>query len=93
MMDCQQIIYREHAVKRMFERGITAEAVEAIIAHGEIIKEYPDDKPFASFLLLDYKDGKPIHVVASKDNGVCYIITVYQPDPTIWEDDFKTKRI
>ncbi|MFN7118871.1 MAG: DUF4258 domain-containing protein [Saprospiraceae bacterium] len=92
-MNCQQVIYREHAIKRMFERNITAETVEEILANGEVIKDYPDDKPFASCLLLGYKDGQPIHIVASEDQGICYVITVYEPDSTIWNKDFKTKRI
>jgi hypothetical protein len=91
-MNCQQVIYREHAVKRMFERGISTEAVEEILAIGEIIKEYLDDKPFPSFLLLGYMEERPIHIVASEDTGICYVITVYEPDALLWNDNFKTKR-
>lgn len=92
-MNCQQVIYREHAIKRMFERSITAEVVEVILASGEVIKEYLDDKPFPSLLLFGYNNGQPVHVVASEDDGICYVITVYEPDSMIWNGDFKTKRI
>ncbi len=76
----------------MFERSITAEEVEDILANGEVIRTYPDDKPFVSYLLLGYINNRPIHIVASKDDPICYVITVYEPDPTIWNEDFKTKR-
>ena len=35
-----------------------------------------------------------IHVLAGRDSSTaaCYIITVYEPYSTIWEDDFKKRR-
>ncbi len=91
-MECTDIVYREHAIKRMFERSITVDAVEAVIEKGDIIKQYPDDKPFTSYLLLGYFENRPIHVLVSKDENICFVITVYEPDPTIWQDGFKTKK-
>ncbi len=38
------LIYREHAIQRMFERDILEENVEDTIKNGEIIEEYIDDK-------------------------------------------------
>ena len=52
------------------------------------IKEYPDDKPYPSRLILGWKEGKPLHVVAAET----IIITVYQPDPTLWNADFRSKK-
>lgn len=91
-MDCEKIVYREHAIKRMFSRKISPDMVAQILATGEVIRSYDDDKPFSSFLFLGYDGDRPIHVVASKDNSTCYIITVYVPDPEIWQNDFKTKK-
>jgi len=91
-MQCPQIIYREHALKRMFERSISVDAVEAVIENGDIIKEYPDDKPFASYLFLGYFENRPFHVLVSKNGEMCFVITVYEPDPVIWQEDFKTKK-
>lgn len=34
-----------HALQRMFEREITIEAVKTAVASGEVIAEYPDDRP------------------------------------------------
>jgi len=78
----------------MFERGIRTNAIKAVIESGEVIGNYPDDKPFPSFLVLGWIESTPIHVVLSIDisSQECYIITVYVPDVGIWQPDFRTKR-
>jgi hypothetical protein len=78
----------------MFSRSIAPEQVRQIVNDGEIIAEYPDDIPFPSTLLLGYSDTRPIHVLTGRDfsTATCYIITVYEPDPLIWEDNFKRRR-
>jgi hypothetical protein len=75
------------------ERSITIEDVKKAIMTGEIIKQYEDDKPFPSCLLLGLSlQGVAIHVVASTDNGYLYIITAYHPDENDWEMDYKTRK-
>ncbi|MDX2000813.1 MAG: DUF4258 domain-containing protein [Chitinophagales bacterium] len=92
-MDCNGIITSLHAFKRMLERNITPEQVEEAIAYGEIIKEHPDDKPYASMLILKIFGQMPLHIVISKNEvGACIVITVYVPDIEVWEHDFKTKK-
>jgi hypothetical protein len=60
---------------------------------GEIIKQYTDDKPFPSCLVLGLSLGKKsTHVVASIDGKFLYIITAYYPSEDEWEDDMKTRR-
>lgn len=88
------VIYRRHALQRMVERGIPRAAVLAAFESGEIIREYPDDQPFASRLILVWHDGLPVHVVAARDaaQAVEYIITVYRPDPSEWEADFRRRK-
>ncbi len=44
---CNGIITSLHAFRRMLERNISDEDVENVIISGEVIKEYPDDKPYA----------------------------------------------
>jgi hypothetical protein len=90
---CRDFIYRKHALERILSRNINPEDIEQTIKTGEIINEYPEDKPFISFLVLGYINNKPIHVVVSQDlNGNCIIITSYVPDQKIWNNDFKTKK-
>ena len=59
----------------------------------EIIKQYEDDKPFSSCLILGMSIGnKFIHVVVSTDNDFIYLITAYIPNKEQWEDDLKTRK-
>ncbi len=89
-----EVIYRRHALQRMIERSIPRAAVLAALAGGEVIREYPEDHPFASRLLLAWHDGEPLHVVAARDvaAAVEYVITVYRPDPAEWTADFRRKQ-
>ena len=94
-MDCRQIFFRGHAVRRMFERGVAKDDVVAVITSGEVIIEYPDDKPYPSFLVLGWRAGEALHVVVAEDrpSQACYVITVYVPDPAVWSADFKRRRL
>ncbi|MBS1920825.1 MAG: DUF4258 domain-containing protein [Bacteroidetes bacterium] len=83
----------EHSFRRMFEREILPDDVLDVVRNGEIIKEYPEDKPYPSFLILKFVNYRPIHVVIAKNavNDLCFVVTVYEPDPETWSKDFKTK--
>jgi len=93
-LNFNSIIYSSHAVQRMFERSISVDEVEGIINDWYVIKSYPEDKPFPSVLILGKSKNKPIHVIAGTDNDqkVCHVITVYQPDPESWSEDFTERR-
>jgi len=89
------IQYRIHVTQRMFQRDISDDEVLTIVASGRIIERYEEDFPFPSMLLNGLtKTGRPLHVVAGIDTAErrIFIITVYQPDPLRWSDDF-TRRI
>lgn len=87
------LVFREHALLRMAERGIRHQDVKATLAQGEVIRHYPDDTPYPSRLLLHWMEGQPLHVVAAPaGDDTEIIITVYRPDPALWEPDFKRKR-
>jgi len=89
-----RLIYRQHAVKRMYERGIAEDEVEHALISGEVIANYPNDTPYPSALLLGHAGTKAIHVVYADDieTGTRIIITVYEPDPKIWQDGLKKRR-
>jgi Domain of unknown function (DUF4258) len=67
-MYCQNLVFSRHAIQQMFYRRISKNEVETAIVYGEIIEENLDDEPFPSYLIFDYVDGKPIHVVLSYMN-------------------------
>ena len=64
----EKIIYRFHAVQRMFERKITVEEVRYALEAGEVIEEYSDDTPYPSCLILGCHRGRAIHVVAANNS-------------------------
>lgn len=87
------LIYRKHAIIRMFERSIRDEDIRSVLSSGEIISDYPNDTPYPSRLILGWIDGNPIHVLtAQSENGQTIIITAYRPDSKLWECDFKRKK-
>jgi hypothetical protein len=92
-MTCASFAFSNHAVVQMFKRNISAEDVEQGVHLGEIIRNYPQDQPYPSCLILFFTEDRPIHIVVSQDpvSQTCFIITTYIPDPTIWNPDFKSK--
>ncbi len=78
----------------MVSRNISDVDVRTVIQNGEVIKEYPDDKPYPSKLLFAMVGYRPIHLVIGKiqETGECIVITVYIAGEDIWEPDFKTKK-
>ena len=61
-----KIEWQRHALERMMQRGISRETVKNILISGEIIGDYPDDKPFPCALFFGWNEGEPFHVVAAK---------------------------
>ena len=87
------IAVTEHARIRLIERGIAINDVVSCISSGEIIKQYEDDKPFPSCLILGTSThNTPIHIVVSSDSEYIHLITAYYPDADKWESDFKTRK-
>ncbi len=93
-MNKGKLIYSNHAVQQMFKRNISTNAVEKVIENGEIIKSYPEDTPYPSFLLLGFHEQRPIHIVYSYDSikSNVIIITVYEPSAKIWGKNFKNRK-
>ncbi|MDO8928768.1 MAG: DUF4258 domain-containing protein [Bacteroidota bacterium] len=92
-MDCKTIHFSGHAIAQMFKRNISVEEIEFVIRNGKIIKEYPEDKPYVSQLLIGIFNSRVLHVVASGDKiGNCYVITAYHPDINLWNSDFTSKK-
>jgi hypothetical protein len=88
------IEWQRHALEQMMERGITRETVKEVLRHGEIIEDYPDDKPYPSALFLGWIRSEPFHAVAAFDSLTekCFVITAYKPDLEHFESDYKTRR-
>ena len=93
-MDCSSVHYSRHAIERMFQRGFPPAAIAAVLQADEVIASYPEDTPYPSQLLLGFVSEQPVHVVVARDpaTGACFVVTVYRPDPQLWEQDYKTRR-
>ncbi len=65
-----------------------------IVARGETIAQYPDDKPYPSRLLLGLVGAKFLHVVVALDVSVgdCVVVTAYEPAIMQWGADFRTRK-
>lgn len=94
MRDKAVIIFKDHAIIRMFERGIAKQEAIEVIEQGEIIEQYKDDYPYPSYLIFKIVNDKPIHMVVADNISEMQktIVTVYIPDSANFELDFKTRK-
>ena len=75
------IAITEHARIRLYERNINVDDIINGIDTGEIIKQYEDDKPLPSCLILGFSvKSQYIHIVVSFEPDFIYLITAYFPD-------------
>lgn len=88
----ENMVLTQHSRKRFSERGIKIQDITNAIETGEIIEDYPEDYPFPSCLILGKSGEVNIHIVASINADMIYLITAYIPNPDKWEDDFKTRK-
>ena len=88
----KKLLFTRHAVTRMAERQISTKDVRSALSDGVVIKEYPDDPPYPSKLLLGFISSRPVHVVFSELEEIMIIISVYEPDSESWESDFKRRK-
>ena len=77
----------DHADEEAQADRIAFDEIFFSVIQGEIIEEYPDDKPYPSCLIYGNSfRGEPIHSVwaLNVENGGAALITVYRPDPQRW---------
>ena len=93
-MVCKETLFSDHAINQMFKRDISVDDVKIVIEAGEIITSYLYDKPYPSYLILFTIKNRPIHVVVAKEDMAdkCIVVTTYEPDISIWNADFKSKK-
>ena len=93
-----RIAFKTHTALRMHQRGISSDEVKEALEHCKVIESYPDDYPLPSGLVLGYtKKKKAIHAVVviddeNKEGGMVWVITVYEPDISEWQEGFEKRR-
>ena len=93
-MNPSRVIYRIHAIQRMFERSVSAQSVARALESGETIEDYSADMPEPSRLILGFQGKHPFHIVTSEnpETNETTIITVYVPDSAKWDRAFRSRR-
>jgi Domain of unknown function (DUF4258) len=88
-----QFEFSKHAVDQTILRHVTLHEIRQVMAEGEIIEDYPNDKYGPSCLILGYTQaGRPLHIQCSyPSRPLVKIITLYEPDATLWVD-FKVRK-
>jgi hypothetical protein len=93
-VDKLKLLFRVHAVQRMFERNVSTRNVSQALQSGETIEDYSAEMPEPGRLILGFQDNRPFHIVLSENikTDETTIITVYIPDSGKWSKDFKSRR-
>ena len=93
-MNNPRILFRVHAVQRMFERDVSVKNVSRALQTGETIEDYSSEMPEPSRLILGFQGKRPFHIVTSENSEAkeITIITVYVPDPNKWNKEFRTRK-
>ena len=67
------------------ERALTSERLE-------LLEDYPEDPRGHSHLVLGFTEAdQPIHAVCAVHEGTLVVITVYRPNPNLWQD-YRTRK-
>lgn len=77
----------DHADEEAEADRLTFDEIFFSVLHGEIIEDYPTDKPYPSCLIFGKTfSGVPVHSVWAYNakSQWAVLITVYKPDPTRW---------
>jgi hypothetical protein len=94
-MNDRRVIFRIHAIQRMFERRVSAQHVQKALHSGRMVEDYSDDMPFPSGLILSKRGTRPLHVVVAENtnDNELVVITAYEPDPSQWRADFESRKL
>lgn len=86
-IDCGAILVTSHARREAEDDNLLLDQICFSVKNGEVIENYPDDKPFPSCLINGFnQEGEPIHTVwaYNEQKRLTILITVYRPDPNLW---------
>lgn len=93
------VFYSRHAKFEMenenFGRIFDKDVYEAICS-GEIVEEYLKGKPYPSVLIYGRTStDRPLHIVCAYEQTakLAIVITTYQPNPELWIDYKRRKKL
>jgi hypothetical protein len=80
-------------IMRFQQRHISYTDIKDVILNGEIIKEYSDDKPYPSCLILGHtREERVLRVVSGLTEEKLWLITAYEPDKILRDENFLTRK-
>lgn len=91
---CDRVRITDHADEEAHADRLLFDEIFFSVLQGEIIEDYPADKPYPSCLIYGNSfRGEPIHTVWAYNEELKWVvlITVYRPDPQRWAD-WRTRR-
>jgi hypothetical protein len=90
----EQFELSKHALDQSILRNIKIYEIKEAISNGQIIEDYPDDKYGASCLIFGFTNvHRPLHIQTSyPSRPLIKIITLYQPNPNLWIDNFSKRK-
>ena len=88
-----KILYRVHAVQRMFERDVAPIKIRRALEFADVIEDYSGEMSDPSRLIIGFQGKRPFHLVTSErpEANEITVITVYLPDANKWKKDFRTR--
>ena len=84
----------DHADEEAQVDHLSFDEIFTSVLQGEIIENYPDDKPYPSCLIYGKTFSRePVHSVRAyhQETRWAVLITLYRPDPARWLD-WRTRR-
>jgi hypothetical protein len=86
----------QHAFRRLVSHSIRSDDLVASIVSAVVLEDYPSYYSGPAVLVLQYDaNGAPLHAVWGIEKGTdepAVLVTAYRPDPSLWSDDFRTRR-
>ena len=86
---CGRVHITDHADNEAEEDLLSYDDIFASVYRGQIIEDYPNDRPFPSCLIYgNTYSQEPVHSVwaYNQESGRAILVTVYRPDPDLWID-------
>ena len=93
-IQARRIRITDHADEATESDQLAFDEVYISVIHGEIIENYPDDRPYPSCLIYGQNfTGDPVHSVwaFNVENQWAVLITVCRPDHERW-NNFRERR-
>jgi hypothetical protein len=86
----------QHAFRRLVSHSIRSDDLVASISGAVVLEDYPAYYTGPAVLVLQYDaNGAALHAVWGLEKGAdepAVLITAYRPDPSLWSDDFRTRK-